>query len=83
MTAFASQVSRNSPAFDSNRQAMLAQIDALRALDTGVDGLDIVIGTSPQLMQHSHGRDIRPKISYKIKEKAQGSEHGRSSPASQ
>jgi homocitrate synthase len=36
--------------------------DALRALDTGVDGLDIVIGTSPQLMQHSHGRDIRQII---------------------
>jgi homocitrate synthase len=33
--------------------------DALRALDTGVDGLDIVIGTSPQLMEHSHGKDIR------------------------
>lgn len=32
--------------------------DALRALDAGVDGLDIVIGTSPQLMQHSHGKSI-------------------------
>ena len=32
--------------------------DALRALDTGVDGVDIVIGTSPQLMQHSHGKNI-------------------------
>lgn len=32
--------------------------DALRALDTGVQGLDIVIGTSPQLMQHSHGKSI-------------------------
>jgi homocitrate synthase len=32
--------------------------DALRALDTGVHGLDIVIGTSPQLMQHSHGKNI-------------------------
>lgn len=32
--------------------------DALRALDTGVDGLDIVIGTSPLLMQHGHGRSI-------------------------
>ncbi len=32
--------------------------DAARALDTGVDGLDIVIGTSPQLMQHSHGKNI-------------------------
>jgi homocitrate synthase len=36
--------------------------DAMRALDTGVDGLDIVIGTSPQLMQHSHGKDIRQII---------------------
>jgi homocitrate synthase len=33
--------------------------DARRALDTGVDGLDVVIGTSPQLMQHSHGKSIR------------------------
>src|SRR5262245_48745102 len=32
--------------------------DALRALDTGIHGLDIVIGTSPQLMQHSHGKSI-------------------------
>jgi homocitrate synthase len=36
--------------------------DATRALDTGVDGLDVVIGTSPQLMQHSHGRNIRQII---------------------
>lgn len=32
--------------------------DAIRALETGVHGIDVVIGTSPQLMQHSHGRDI-------------------------
>lgn len=36
--------------------------DAARALATGVDGLDIVIGTSPQLMQHSHGKNIRQII---------------------
>jgi homocitrate synthase len=36
--------------------------DAARALDTGVHGLDIVIGTSPQLMAHSHGKDIRQII---------------------
>lgn len=36
--------------------------DALRALDTGVHGLDIVIGTSPQLMQHSHGKNINQII---------------------
>ncbi|MCC7208594.1 MAG: homocitrate synthase [Anaerolineae bacterium] len=36
--------------------------DAARALDTGVHGLDVVIGTSPQLMQHSHGKDIRQII---------------------
>ena len=36
--------------------------DALRALDTGVHGLDIVIGTSPKLMQHSHGKSIREII---------------------
>lgn len=38
------------------------QEDAKRALDTGVHGLDIVIGTSQQLMQHSHGKDIRQII---------------------
>ncbi|XWX05518.1 homocitrate synthase (plasmid) [Aggregatilineales bacterium SYSU G02658] len=32
--------------------------DAARALDTGVHGVDVVIGTSPQLMQHSHGKSI-------------------------
>ncbi len=32
--------------------------DVQRALDTGVHGVDIVIGTSPQLMQHSHGKSI-------------------------
>jgi homocitrate synthase len=36
--------------------------DAMRALYTGVHGLDIVIGTSPQLMQHSHGKNIRQII---------------------
>jgi homocitrate synthase len=36
--------------------------DAAHALDTGVHGLDIVIGTSPQLMQHSHGKSIRQII---------------------
>ena len=36
--------------------------DAMRALDTGVHGIDVVIGTSPQLMQHSHGKDIRQVI---------------------
>jgi len=32
--------------------------DALRALDTGVHGLDVVIGTSPALRKHSHGKTI-------------------------
>ena len=36
--------------------------DALRALDTGVGGLDVVIGTSPKLMEHSHGKSIRQII---------------------
>lgn len=36
--------------------------DAIRALDTGVDGIDVVIGTSPQLMEHSHGKSIREII---------------------
>ncbi|MBL8132701.1 MAG: homocitrate synthase [Anaerolineae bacterium] len=35
--------------------------DALRALDTGVQGIDIVIGTSPQLIKNSHGKSI-PQI---------------------
>lgn len=36
--------------------------DARIALDTGVHGVDVVIGTSPQLMQHSHGMSIRQII---------------------
>jgi len=32
--------------------------DAARALDTGVDGLDVVIGTSPALRKYSHGKTI-------------------------
>src|SRR5688500_1671568 len=36
--------------------------DAYRALDTGVHGLDVLIGTSPQLIQHSHGKSIRQII---------------------
>jgi homocitrate synthase len=32
--------------------------DAMRALETGVHGLDIVIGTSPALRKHSHGKTI-------------------------
>ncbi|MDI1488677.1 MAG: homocitrate synthase lys21 [Ramalina farinacea] len=32
--------------------------DAKLAVETGVDGLDLVIGTSPQLMQHSHGKTM-------------------------
>src|SRR5258706_3828525 len=32
--------------------------DALQALDTGVGGLDVVIGTSAALRQHSHGKSI-------------------------
>jgi homocitrate synthase len=36
--------------------------DASRALETGVHGIDVVIGTSPQLMQHSHGKSINQII---------------------
>src|SRR5690349_9158781 len=32
--------------------------DALRALDTGVGGLDVVIGTSAALRKYSHGKSI-------------------------
>jgi homocitrate synthase len=39
-----------------------AKEDAIRALDTGVGGLDVVIGTSPKLMEHSHGKSIRQII---------------------
>ena len=35
--------------------------DAQRAIDTGVDGIDMVIGTSSQLRQFSHGKSI-PEI---------------------
>jgi homocitrate synthase len=36
--------------------------DAQQALETGVQGVDVVIGTSPRLMQHSHGKSIRQII---------------------
>jgi homocitrate synthase len=36
--------------------------DARLALDTGAHGIDIVIGTSPKLMQHSHGKSINQII---------------------
>jgi homocitrate synthase len=32
--------------------------DAQRAIDTGVDGVDVVIGTSSMLRQFSHGKEI-------------------------
>lgn len=32
--------------------------DAKLAVATGVDGVDVVIGTSSHLMEHSHGKDI-------------------------
>lgn len=32
--------------------------DAKLAVETGVDGLDIVIGTSKYLREHSHGKDM-------------------------
>jgi homocitrate synthase len=32
--------------------------DARLAVDTGVDGLDVVIGTSSFLREHSHGKDM-------------------------
>lgn len=32
--------------------------DARLAVETGVDGVDVVIGTSAQLMKHSHGKDM-------------------------
>lgn len=32
--------------------------DAKLAVETGVDGLDVVIGTSSFLREHSHGRDM-------------------------
>lgn len=32
--------------------------DAKIAVETGVDGLDIVIGTSSFLREHSHGKDM-------------------------
>jgi len=32
--------------------------DAKLAVETGVDGVDVVIGTSKQLREHSHGKDM-------------------------
>ena len=32
--------------------------DARWAVETGVDGLDVVIGTSSFLREHSHGKDM-------------------------
>lgn len=32
--------------------------DAMLAVETGVDGLDVVIGTSSFLREHSHGKDM-------------------------
>lgn len=32
--------------------------DARMAVETGVDGLDVVIGTSSYLREHSHGKDM-------------------------
>jgi homocitrate synthase len=32
--------------------------DAKIAVETGVDGLDVVIGTSSYLREHSHGKDM-------------------------
>ena len=32
--------------------------DAELAVQTGVDGLDVVIGTSSFLREHSHGKDM-------------------------
>ncbi|KAI6854842.1 Homocitrate synthase [Hortaea werneckii] len=32
--------------------------DAKLAVETGVDGVDVVIGTSSHLMEHSHGKDM-------------------------
>lgn len=36
--------------------------DARLALDMGAQGVDIVIGTSPKLMEHSHGKNINQII---------------------
>lgn len=32
--------------------------DARIAVETGVDGVDVVIGTSSYLREHSHGKDM-------------------------
>ncbi|KAI1113767.1 HMGL-like-domain-containing protein [Nemania sp. NC0429] len=41
--------------------------DARIAVSTGVDGINMCIGTSPQLMAHSHGKDLK-YIAAKAKE---------------
>jgi len=40
--------------------------DAKLAVETGVDGLDLVIGTSELLRQHSHGKDMSQIITSAI-----------------
>lgn len=39
-----------------------AIVDVDRALETGVDGINLVIGTSPQLRRHGHGKDMNAII---------------------
>lgn len=51
------------PEADSNSLQILTHIrchmdDARIAVQTGVDGVDVVIGTSSFLREHSHGKDM-------------------------
>ena len=41
--------------------------DAKLAVDTGVHGVDVVFGTSPQLREHSHGKSVEYIIEQAIK----------------
>jgi len=50
--------------------------DANQALDTGVDGIDVVIGTSSILRQFSHGKDIQEIVDLAQKVIAHVRNHG-------
>jgi homocitrate synthase len=48
--------------------------DAKIAVETGVDGLDVVIGTSSYLREHSHGKDMTYIKNTALEVKSKGKE---------
>ena len=47
--------------------------DAKIAVETGVDGVDVVIGTSSFLREHSHGKDMTYILKVRIRSDVQPS----------